>query len=95
MQRALDSVRVLVYSVGVKFDDRSTKGATMYARAYRDGYAAGEIYTFRYRDTPATLYRDEAGRRSVRGHGRMDPARVAGWMRGFRHAIMDAQRGRI
>lgn len=58
-----------------------------YALSYRDGYTAGQQYA-RPDDLP-TLWRDERGNRSVRGHGRMHPASAAGWMRGFRHGLMD------
>lgn len=59
-----------------------------YSAAYRHGYDAGTEYPW-----PAqwrTLYTDgPSGLRRVTGHGTMNPAEVAGWMRGFRHACMD------
>ena len=55
---------------------------------YRLGYDAGRQYL--WPNLWRRLFTDgPSGLRRVTGHGLMDPASVAGWMRGFRHGCMD------
>ncbi len=57
----------------------------MYESWYSFGYSAGLEY-----DGGEGWSGIFGPNRSVRrGHGGMDPVCVAGWMRGFRHGLMD------